>query len=246
MRYFIDISFVGTNYHGWQIQKNAITIQKKLEESLSTLIGHKIKTIGSGRTDTGVHAISQIVHFDSNSILEDNFIYRLNAILPKEISINSINAVNKDANARFDAISREYIYKIHIHKNPFLENRSLFYKGKINLDSLNNACEILMDSSDFQSFSKVNTEVNNFKCAINFALFNKSDNGFNFSISSNRFLRGMVRSIVGTLLEINEKKISLEDLKIIIKNKDRAGAGASVLPCGLYLSKVNYPEQIYI
>ena len=246
MRYFIDISFVGTNYHGWQIQKNAITIQKKLEESLSTLIGDKIKTIGSGRTDTGVHAISQIVHFDSNSILEDNFIYRLNAILPKEISINSINAVNKDANARFDAISREYIYKIHIHKNPFLENRSLFYKGKINLDSLNNACEILMDSSDFQSFSKVNTEVNNFKCAINFALFNKSDNGFNFSISSNRFLRGMVRSIVGTLLEINEKKISLEDLKIIIKNKDRAGAGASVLPCGLYLSKVNYPEQIYI
>ena len=246
MRYFIDISFVGTNYHGWQIQKNAITIQKKLEESLSTLIGDKIKTIGSGRTDTGVHAISQIVHFDSNSILEDNFIYRLNAILPKEISINSIKAVNKDANARFDAISREYIYKIHIHKNPFLENRSLFYKGKINLDSLNNACEILMNSSDFQSFSKVNTEVNNFKCAINFALFNKSDNGFNFSISSNRFLRGMVRSIVGTLLEINEKKISLEDLKIIIKNKDRAGAGASVLPCGLYLSKVNYPEQIYI
>ena len=246
MRYFIDISFVGTNYHGWQIQKNAITIQKKLEESLSTLIGDKIKTIGSGRTDTGVHAISQIVHFDSNSILEDNFIYRLNAILPKEISINSIKAVNKDANARFDAISREYIYKIHIHKNPFLENRSLFYKGKINLDSLNNACEILMNSSDFQSFSKVNTEVNNFKCAINFALFNKSDNGFNFSISSNRFLRGMVRSIVGTLLEINEKKISLEDLKRIIKNKDRAGAGASVLPCGLYLSKVNYPESIYI
>ena len=170
----------------------------------------------------------------------------MNAILPKDISVNSIKEVNKDANARFDAISREYIYKIHIHKNPFLENRSLFYKGKINLDLLNNACKILMDSSNFQSFSKVNTEVNNFKCAINFARFNKLDNGFNFAISSNRFLRGMVRSIMGTLLDINEKKISLEHLSVIIKNKDRSGAGASVLPCGLYLSKVDYPKQIYI
>lgn len=246
MRYFIDISYLGTNYHGWQIQNNAITIQKKLEESLSILLRDKIKTIGCGRTDTGVHAISQVVHFDFDTIDEDNFIYRLNAILPKDISVNSIKEVNKDANARFDAISREYIYKIHIHKNPFLENRSLFYKGKINLDLLNNACKILMDSSNFQSFSKVNTEVNNFKCSINFARFNKLDNGFNFEISSNRFLRGMVRSIMGTLLDINEKKISLEHLSVIIKNKDRSGAGASVLPCGLYLSKVDYPKQIYI
>lgn len=246
MRYFIDMSYVGTNYHGWQIQENSITVQQKLEESLLTLLGDKIKTIGSGRTDTGVHAFSQVVHFDFKRNFEDNFLYRMNAILPKDISINSMSAVNKNANARFDAISREYLYKINTHKNPFLKNRSLFYKRKINLDLVNKACKILIDSSDFQSFSKVNTEVNNFKCTINFARFIKVDDNLNFSISSNRFLRGMVRSIVGTLLEINEKKISLEDLKRIIKNKDRAGAGASVLPCGLYLSKVNYPESIYI
>ena len=130
----------------------------------------------------------------------------MNAILPKDISINSMSAVNKNANARFDAISREYLYKINTHKNPFLKNRSLFYKRKINLDLVNKACKILIDSSDFQSFSKVNTEVNNFKCTINFARFIKVDDNLNFSISSNRFLRGMVRSIVGTLLEINEKK----------------------------------------
>jgi len=246
VRYFLDLSYIGTNYHGWQIQENAISIQQILEKSLSTFLGEDIKTLGSGRTDTGVHALSQIVHFDSKKMLDNNFIYKINSILPADISVNRFNKVQGEANARFGAISREYIYKIHQNKNPFLNNRSLFYKETINIRLLNEACKVLVASSDFQSFSKVKTEVNNFKCVINYARFEKSNDNFNFLISSNRFLRGMVRCIVGTLLEVNEKKISLKEFNKIVENKDRKGAGPSVLASGLYLSKVEYPSSIYI
>ena len=246
VRYFIDVSYIGTNYHGWQIQENANSIQEILEKSLSTLLGQDIKTLGSGRTDTGVHALSQIVHFDSKKLLDNNFLYKINSILPADISVNGFYKVKGEANARFDAISREYIYKIHQNKNPFLNNRSLFYKGNINIHLINEACKVLVASSDFQSFSKVKTEVNNFKCVINYARFEKSNDNFNFLISSNRFLRGMVRCIVGTLLEVSEKKISLKKFNKIVENKDRKGAGPSVLASGLYLSKVEYPSNIYI
>ena len=246
VRYFIDVSYIGTNYHGWQIQENASSIQQILEKSLSILLGPDIKTLGSSRTDTGVHALSQIVHFDSKKLLDNNFIYKINSILPADISVNGFYKVKEEANARFDAISREYIYKIHQNKNPFLNNRSLFYKGSINIHLMNEACKVLVASSDFQSFSKVKTEVDNFKCVINYARFEKSNDNFNFIISSNRFLRGMVRCIVGTLLEVSEKKISLEEFNKIVENKDRKGAGPSVLASGLYLSKIEYPSNIYI
>ena len=213
---------------------------------MSTLLGPDIKTLGSGRTDTGVHALSQIVHFDSKKLLDNNFLYKINSILPADISVNGFYKVKGEANARFDAISREYIYKIHQNKNPFLNNRSLYYKGNINIHLMNEACKVLVASSDFQSFSKVKTEVNNFKCVINYARFEKSNDNFNFLISSNRFLRGMVRCIVGTLLEVSEKKISLKKFNKIVENKDRKGAGPSVLASGLYLSKVEYPSNIYI
>ena len=162
MRFFIEISYFGKNFHGWQIQENASTIQEEVDNALSTLLKIKIKTLGSGRTDSGVHALNQVAHFDYHKSLDESFLYRLNAFLSKDIAINSIKKVKDDVNARFDAISREYIYKIHSIKSPFLNDRSLFYPKKISMDLINDACAILVKHTDFKTFSKVKTDVNNY------------------------------------------------------------------------------------
>lgn len=246
MRYFIDVSYSGKNYHGWQTQENAITIQEIIDNSLSTILKTEIKTLGSGRTDTGVHAISQVAHFDYDDNLLDNFLYRINSLLPSDISINSINGVKENISARFDAISREYIYKIHTKKSPFLNNYSFYYKRDIDIELLNKACDIIKEFKDFQTFSKVKTDVNNYNCNISYAALEKENNSYFFKVTSNRFLRGMVRAIMGTLFEINEDKIQLELLEDIIIKKDRKLAGPSVPAHGLYLNKVSYKEDIYL
>ena len=246
MRYFIDISYFGKNFHGWQIQENAKTIQSEIDEGISKIFKQKIKIIGSGRTDTGVHAISQVAHFDYDNKIEEDFLYRINAILPPDISLNSLREVRNNVSARFDAISREYIYKLHTKKTPFLNDLSLFYKMNININILNEACLSLLNFTDFKSFSKVKTDVNNYNCKINYAKFEKINQNYIFKISSNRFLRGMVRTIVGTLLEINENKKSINMLEEIISKKDRKLAGPSVPAHGLYLTKVIYKPEIYI
>lgn len=246
MRYFIEISYNGKNFHGWQIQDNAETIQSKLEDSLSKILDKKITIIGSGRTDSGVHAISQVAHFDYDEVLKSNFLYRMNAILPRDISINKASKVRDNANSRFDATLREYIYKLHNQKSPFLNGLSLFYKYDINAQLINEAASILSKFSDFKSFSKVATDVNNYNCKINTAKIKKHKDHFIFTISSNRFLRGMVRAIFGTLLEINENKKSLYDLEKIIEGKDRRLAGPSLPPHGLYLKEVKYNSDIYL
>lgn len=210
MRYFIDISYFGKNYHGWQIQENAITIQEILDKSLSTILKTEIKSLGSGRTDTGVHAMSQVAHFDFNGNIIENFLYRINSLLPSDISINSINRVKENISARFDAISREYIYKIHIKKSPFLNDYSYYYKRDIDIELLNKACDIIKKFKNFQTFSKVKTDVNNYNCNVSYAAIEKENNSYFFKVTSNRFLRGMVRAIMGTLFEINENKIELE------------------------------------
>tara|TARA_Y100001949_G_scaffold176570_1_gene190501 strand:- start:875 stop:1615 length:741 start_codon:yes stop_codon:yes gene_type:complete len=246
VRYFIEISYNGKNFHGWQIQDNAETIQSRLEDSLSKILNKKITVFGSGRTDTGVHAISQVAHFDYDDVLNPNFLYRMNAILPIDISINKVTKVRDNANSRFDATLREYIYMIHTQKSPFLDGLSLFYKYKINLKLINEAASILFKYSDFKSFSKVGTDVNNYNCKIKTAEIKKNKDHFIFTISANRFLRGMVRAIFGTLLEINENKKSLDDFKKIIEGKDRSLAGPSLPPHGLYLKEVKYNSDIYI
>jgi len=246
VRYFIDVSYSGKNYHGWQTQENAITIQEIIDNSLSTILKTEIKTLGSGRTDTGVHAISQVAHFDYDDNLLDNFLYRINSLLPSDISINSINGVKENISARFDAISREYIYKIHTKKSPFLNNYSFYYKRDIDIELLNKACDIIKEFKDFQTFSKVKTDVNNYNCYISYAAVEKENNSYFFKVTSNRFLRGMVRAIMGTLFEINEDKIQLELLEDIIIKKDRKLAGPSVPAHGLYLNKVSYKEDIYL
>ena len=246
MRYFIDISYFGKNYHGWQIQENAITVQEILDKSLSTILKTEIKSLGSGRTDTGVHAISQVAHFDFNGNIIENFLYRINSLLPSDISINSINGVKENVSARFDAISREYIYKIHTKKSPFLNDYSYYYKRDIDIELLNKACDIIKKFKDFQTFSKVKTDVNNYNCNVSYAAIEKENNSYFFKVTSNRFLRGMVRALMGTLFEINENKIELEFLEDIIIKKERKLAGPSVPAHGLYLNKVLYEEDIYL
>ena len=245
MRYFIDISYNGKNYHGWQIQKNAVTVQSTIQDVISKILGKSTDIVGSGRTDTGVHAKSQVAHFDVNKEVDNDFIYRVNAFLPQDISINSVNQVDDNSHARFDAISREYIYKIHDLKSPFVDGLSTFYNKKINMDLINEACSTIMKNSDFQSFSKVKTEVKNFNCTISHASIQRKNNFYLFKFCANRFLRGMVRALVGTLLQLNEGKINLKEFKLIFEKKNREYAGPSAPPYGLYLNKVNYNSDIF-
>ena len=245
MRYFIDISYNGKNYHGWQIQKNAVTVQSTIQDVISKILGKSTDIVGSGRTDTGVHAKSQVAHFDVNKEVDNDFIYRVNAFLPQDISINSVNQVVDNSHARFDAISREYIYKIHDLKSPFVDGLSTFYNKKINMDLINEACSTIMKNSDFQSFSKVKTEVKNFNCTISHASIRRKNNFYLFKFCANRFLRGMVRALVGTLLQLNEGKINLKEFKLIFEKKNREYAGPSAPPYGLYLNKVNYNSDIF-
>jgi len=245
MRYFIDISYNGKNYHGWQIQKNAVTVQSTIQDVISKILGKSTDIVGSGRTDTGVHAKSQVAHFDVNKEVDNDFIYRVNAFLPQDISINSVNQVVDNSHARFDAISREYIYKIHDLKSPFVDGLSTFYNKKINMDLINEACSTIMKNSDFQSFSKVKTEVKNFNCTISHASIRRKNNFYLFKFCANRFLRGMVRALVGTLLQLNESKINLKEFKLIFEKKNREYAGPSAPPYGLYLNKVNYNSDIF-
>ena len=245
MRYFIDISYNGKNYHGWQIQKNAVTVQSTIQDVISKILGKRIDIVGSGRTDTGVHAKSQVAHFDVNKEVDNDFIYRVNAFLPQDISINSVTQVVDNSHAQFDAISREYIYKIHDLKSPFVDGLSTFYNKKINMDLINEACSTIMKNSDFQSFSKVKTEVKNFNCTISHASIRRKNNFYLFKFCANRFLRGMVRALVGTLLQLNEGKINLKEFKLIFEKKNREYAGPSAPPYGLYLNKVNYNSDIF-
>jgi len=244
MRYFLYISYVGTRYHGWQTQKNANTIQSELNDSLYKFFGKKIKTIGGGRTDAGVHAINQVAHFDYDEKINiSEFLYKTNSILPSDISVNDSINVSEQLHARHDAINRKYIYKMHINKNPFLKDLSYYYNKKININLLNDACEILKSNQDFKSFCKVKTDVTHYRCSVKKIQWSANNNDFIFEIESNRFLRGMVRTIVGTMLQLNEGKMNLKDFEKIILSGDRKNAGLSVFSGGLYLKEISYPNN---
>jgi len=245
VRYFLDISYKGTNYHGWQVQPNAISVQEVLEKSLQTLFQQKIELTGSGRTDTGVHATQQIAHLDIEIRNIPDFIYKLNAILPNDISINNCHPVLDSSHARFDANKRSYQYFIHTHKNPFLTDISYYFKKSLDIDSIQEACKILTSWTDFETFSKVKTDVKTFNCRIFKADWQQTDHGYLFEITADRFLRGMVRAIVGTLLEIGEGKLSLQEFALLEEKKNRSLAGRSVPAHGLFLNEVCYPNNIF-
>lgn len=242
MRYFIQLSYFGKNYHGWQIQPNATSIQEELQKSISTILRENIEIVAAGRTDAGVHASQMFAHFNFNTKLNNNFVYKLNAILPNDIVINAIFLVKNDAHARFDATSRSYEYRMYLGRNPFLLDTTwqVNYKN-INLNLMNEACKILFEYEDFECFSKVKTDVFTFNCNITEANWVLKNNELTFYISANRFLRNMVRAIVGTLLDVGLEKTSLQEFKTIIESKNRSNAGVSVPAKGLFLTKVEYP-----
>jgi len=245
-RYFIEIAFDGGAYHGWQIQSNAVAVQEVLEKALATLLRKPTATVGCGRTDTGVHAKQLFAHFDWESTVfpleEREFLHRLNALLPHDIAAKRLIAVAPDAHARFDAVKRSYEYHVHLHKDPFLHGRSWLLRGAPDVSAMNEAASLLHQYEDFSCFSKSNTQVFTNNCRITHAEWQWTGNDrLVFHISANRFLRNMVRAIVGTLMEIGRGEQAPEHMHSVIQSKDRAAAGTSVPACGLYLTKVEYP-----
>jgi tRNA pseudouridine38-40 synthase len=243
MRYLIEFSYKGTNYCGWQIQQNANSVQAEIEKGLSLLLRTSQGVTGSSRTDTGVHAEQQFAHFDTEIIIEDisAMIYKLNKILPNDIAILSLQKVEDTFHSRFDAISRKYEYRISRKKSPFLFGMSYYFVKDLDIDLMNKSAEILFKHIDYESFSRIKTEVKTFECTIMEARWENVDSEtLIFHIKANRFLRGMVRTIVGTMIEIGLGRISVADFEQIIISKNRKNAGRAVPAEGLFLVEVNY------
>ena len=236
---------MGKHYHGWQKQPNAKTVQETLEDALSKLLREPIALMGAGRTDTGVHAKKMVAHFDRSKISNlTDLTYRLNAFLPEDIAVEKLVTVPNEAHARFDAIERTYEYWIVQHKNPFYTDAAYFYKYPLDVEKMNAAATLLLSYSDFECFSKSNTDVKTYRCHVKKASWAQKNERLVFTITADRFLRNMVRAIVGTLLEVGEGKKDLSDVKTILKSGDRGKAGPSVPAKGLYLIAVNYPKTI--
>lgn len=258
-RYFIELAYDGTSYHGWQIQQNAVSVQELLNKALTTILRQEIETTGCGRTDTGVHAREFFAHFDAeeaNGLLfasqntktetephagdHGSKLRGLNSILPPDIAIKNIIPVHADAHARFDATLRSYQYHLHFHKDPFLHGYSWLVRDVPDMELMNQAAAIIMEYPDFSCFSKSNTQVKTNNCKISRAEWEKTDQGMVFHISADRFLRNMVRAIVGTLMMVGKKEMPPDAVREIIESKNRSNAGTSVPACGLYLTEVKY------
>lgn len=247
MRYFLEFSYNGKRYHGWQKQPNAITVQEIIEKSMTTLMRVKIEVVGAGRTDAGVHAKQMFAHFDTEQSFNiPELKHRLNSLLPSDISIHEIHKVTKTAHARFDATSRTYEYWVTHKKNPFLTDLAYLVRQELAIEKMNEASKILFEYSDFQCFSKSNTDVKTYRCEIMEAIWKVENETLIFTIKADRFLRNMVRAIVGTLLEVGKGQISKEDVKKIVESKNRGNAGVSVPAHALYLTKVAYPTDLFI
>jgi tRNA pseudouridine38-40 synthase len=246
-RFFIKLAYKGSNYHGWQRQENAHSIQAELDSALSVLLAATIETVGCGRTDTGVHARIFYAHFDyENELNDEKFVlYKLNRILPKDISVASIFKVRDTANARFDALSRTYHYFISRSKNPFEMDTSYYLYGLLDIGKMNHAAKLLFEYEDFTSFSKSNTQVLTNNCKVYKAEWYQKGDQLIFEIKANRFLRNMVRAIVGTLIQVGKGEITEQDFAKIIESKNRSQAGFSVPAEGLFLTQVEYPDSIF-
>jgi tRNA pseudouridine38-40 synthase len=247
-RYFIYLSYKGTAYHGWQIQPNGISVQEVLAEALGTVFRQRIDVVGAGRTDTGVHARLMVVHFDIHNELSDsvNWVSKLNSILPHDIAVSRIVKVRPDAHARFDAIARRYEYHIVTSKNVFKEEMATRIIGELDFDQMNVASSTLMEYTDFTSFSKLHTDVKTNNCKITHAQWTQEEDGWVFTIQADRFLRNMVRAIVGTLLEVGRGKMTVEQFRDVINTKNRCNAGVSVPAKGLFLVDIQYPDDVFL
>lgn len=246
-RYFIELAYKGDGYSGFQAQKNANTIQAEVEKALAIYFRRSFQLTGSSRTDAGVHALQNYFHFDTEDPIPEpqEKVYHLNAILPRDIVIRKLLWVHEEAHCRFDAISREYKYCIYNQKNPFLEERAYYYPYKLNVIKLNEAAALLLNYSDFTSFSKRNTQVKNFNCDIQQSEWIEGDGQLVFHVVSNRFLRGMVKGLVGTMLKVGRGIISLKEFSEIIESKDCTKADFSVPSHGLFLVKVKFEDGFF-
>ena len=242
MRYFLKLSYNGAPFHGWQVQPNAVSVQSTIEEALSTVLRENISIVGAGRTDTGVNARQMYAHFDYDKEIPDfgKLINSLNRLVGKDIAIYDIIKVADDAHARFDATARTYKYFVTHQKSPFLYPLSWHCPQSLDYEKMNEACEVLKRHIDFTSFSKLHTDVKTNNCRIDYAHWQKEGEMMVFTITADRFLRNMVRAVVGTLVEVGRGKISVEEFEQIIFKKDRCSAGTSMPPQALFLWKVNY------
>ena len=250
MRYFISLAYDGTAYHGWQAQKNAVSVQKVLTDALCMMLREEVSLTGCGRTDSGVHAREYFAHMDLERELSKSqaskLVFKLNSFLNKDIAVQKIFPVKPGAHARFSATLRTYNYFISFIKDPFLVNQAYYHYGPIDVELMNRGAKLIMGYSDFTSFSKVDSDTKTRICRITEAGWERNGNLLVFTISADRFLRNMVRAIVGTLLDLGTGKMSMRDLKLVIEAKNRSDAGDSVPACGLFLEKVCYPDDINI
>ncbi len=243
MRYFLEIAYKGNNYHGWQVQKNAVTVQEILDDCLATLLKITPPSLGCGRTDAGVHATSFFVQFDIETAITDTTktLYQLNSMLPHDIACKSLIQVKPDTNARFDATHRRYEYRIHFLKDPFLHQQSVHAKQALDVELMNQGAQMLLDYTDFASFCKAGSDNYTTNCKVSKAQWVwKNDNQLIFTIQADRFLRNMVRAIVGTLFLLGKHQITLQEFKNIIEAKNRSNAGSSAKGHGLFLVEVGY------
>ncbi len=249
MRYFLELAYKGTGYHGWQVQPNAVTVQEVLDDALNKAIRNEnIHVVGAGRTDTGVHASYFVAHIDVLTSIDDTdrFVNKLNRILPNDIVVYSAIEVSDDTHSRFSAVERTYRYYVQTGRNPF--NLDLVYRLPTthNFAKMNEAASILLEYTDFTSFSKLHTDVKTNNCKISHAEWTENRDGWVFAITADRFLRNMVRAVVGTLLDVGRGKISIEDFRQVIEAKDRGEAGVSAPPQGLFLADIVYPEELFV
>ena len=245
-RYFLEVLYKGGNYSGFQVQENANSIQEEIEKAFETYFRRKIEMTGSSRTDTGVHALQNYFHFDFEEDILHASLYNINSILPGDIVARSINKVQPNAHCRFDALSREYKYHVFQKKNPFLQDNAYYYPYTLDMEKLAEAATIIKAYTNFTSFSKRNTQVKNFECNILKSQWQIEGECYTYSVQANRFLRGMVRGLVGTMLQVGRKKTSIERFKEIINGHDCSQADFSVPGHGLFLVQVNYPASMFI
>lgn len=247
-RYFIYLSYDGAAYHGWQVQPNGITVQQQLEEALSTLMRHPVQVVGAGRTDAGVNAALMVAHADFPTEIDvPHMIYKLNRLLPPDIAVSDIRRVRDDAHARFDAVARRYNYRVVTAKSPFARRYACRVQPDVDFAAMNEAAALLLQYTDFTSFSKLHTDVKTNNCRIVQAQWRRLDeNHWVFEIEADRFLRNMVRAIVGTLLMVGRGKMTLDGFRRVIEQKERCAAGDSAAAEALFLAEVKYPKEIYL
>ncbi|EMR02246.1 tRNA pseudouridine(38-40) synthase TruA [Cesiribacter andamanensis] len=249
MRYFLDIAYNGARYHGWQLQNNAHTLQAEVEEGLGKLFRQPMRITGSGRTDTGVHAEQQLVHFDVELDLLselDLWLHKINAVLPPDIWAKSLRPVSSEAHARYSALSRRYQYRISRHKDPFRQQLVYYFPRPLDVAKMNEAAALMLQWEDFECFSKIHTNVKHFRCTVWEARWEETEGGLIFYIAANRFLRNMVRAIVGTLLQVGQGRMTVPEFQQVLESRDRSRAGRSAPADGLFLVEVQYPTDIYV